>query len=250
MDDDEISKSYDDHSEDRYFSDNRNAVNDAKKIEYEVFAFFKDKESNPYGHRVVKISDREYQVNNHSMFPILVNENVMLTTPNGKMTMFEFYKKFLDKKIDKKADKLISSQKDSDTQKHFIFSDQQFEFSNDVLENSRSINSRFEVEETPGDEDKIEFRIEDDGINKNDKVSFLDSIGSDDSYMISNKLQSKNTDEFAAPYNQLPESSEKNKVKQTGSPLADKKDKKIPSKSVKVDKKTKSRIINFLNKRD
>lgn len=106
-----------------------------QRIQNEIFAFFSDSESNPHGYKVSKISDREYQVGTHSLYPILSNQNVMLNTPQGHLTLYEFYQKYLKDTSYAKSDKFISNQKE-ENEKNFIFSEQQFEFSNYVLDDS------------------------------------------------------------------------------------------------------------------
>ena len=121
------------------------------------------------------------------MFPVLQNEIVMLKTPNGVFSLFEFYNKFLNKDIDSSTNKLISSQKRN--AQHFIFSAKQLDLDQENDENSRSINSQFEVNEDGiDDQDKIEFQIDD--WKRDTKVSFLESIDFDDSYIHSkNKIE-------------------------------------------------------------
>lgn len=236
----------DNESMERYIDDElRESTNmsNNKQIERQIFEFFSDIESNPRKHSVIKVSDREYQVGTHLLYPIFQKERVMLNTPTGQMSLYEFYQKFLNKSVDKTADKLISNKKDKES--HFIFSGQQFELSNEVDDNSRSIHSQFEVNDH--EEDKIEFQLEDDG--KDGKVSFLESVGSNDSYLIMSKDKSKRSPSQDFEY--IGESGDKNKVP-VGSPLMNKKDKKIPSKSTKIAKKTKSRLTDLImrNQRD
>ena len=162
-----------------------------KIIEKQIFNFFSDAESNPRNHSVIKVSDREYQVGTHSMFPILQNEIVMLNTPSGVLSLFEFYNNFLNKEMSSSTNKLISSQERNN--QHFIFSGKQFDIDYDNEDNSRSINSQFEVnEEGIDDQDRIEFQIDD--YKKDPKGSFLESIDSDDSYLISKIKHEKSPD--------------------------------------------------------
>jgi len=236
------SKDLDNASMERYLEDELEQsvnVSNIKQIEKQILEFFGDFESNPKKHSITKISEREYQAGSHTLYPVLKNGRVMIKTPNGSMSLYEFYQKYLDKDHNESKDNLISDQKEPE--RHFIFSGQQFELSNDVNDNSRSMHSQFEVNEGDDEEDKIEFEIE--GDTKNDKVSFLESIGSEDSYL----LMSKNKN-FKSPVHQndfIGESGEK--IKQsTGSPLMNKKDKQAPPKSTKIPKKTKSKLADLI----
>ena len=197
-------------------SDEENRNNsDSSLIEKQIIEYFSDSESNPKKHSVQKISEREYQVGSFLLYPVLYKGRVMLTTPTGNMSLYEFYQKNLNKDIDASADKLISDEKEDN--QHFIFSGQQFELSNEVEENSRSIHSQFKIPEEE-EEDKIEFQIEDDD-TRQQRISFIESIGSDDSYIISTNSKHKKSPSNDFAY--IGESGEK-EIEPTGSPLMNK----------------------------
>ncbi|CAI2363562.1 unnamed protein product [Moneuplotes crassus] len=231
----------DNDSMDRYIAeDEAKSENspDADTIEKQIYKYFSDFESNPHKHSVEKISEREYQVGTFSLYPVLKKGIVMLNTPERQMSLYEFYQKNLNKNIPESTGKLISEDKGNN--KHFIFSGQQFELSNEVDENSRSINSQFEAPEQ--EDGRIEFQI-DDEMNKQQKISFIESYNSDDSYDISSGSSKKKSP--TQDIKDLGKSGEKEAV-MAGSPLMNKKDQKAPPKSNKIPKKTKSRLNDLV----